>query len=440
MPSTASDENLDIVFLSPVALVSAHGIGGVQQIVERQARWLAARGHRVRVLTTAHPDGLTEFNHDSVAYRFLPVSKVGPLPGVDQFTVDRWRAATVECWPRVLEAGRPDVVHGHAEAELGLIAGGFVGRSTGIGIVSTVYGSPGAGLLDHVRIHGGRRGAHGLVAAGRGALGVLPSFGSGRWLRRSRVIALSNRHARFVRIGYRPRYLHVVAPGLDTVLFHPPVHDVRMALRRRFGIPDDSFVWATVGRAAAGKGLDVACAALTDLARRGADAPEGVHPVRQTGAGDRELPDHLLIAGSGPMSTRISQLAQALGIARRVHLVGDVEPPAAAYMASDAVLFPTAHEESFGLTALEGMACGRAVLATARGAVPEVLGGTGVLIAGRDAGAWSTEMSRLRREPGRRLEMEVAGRRRATACYGRSRTVSALEHVYALAAADATGA
>jgi glycosyltransferase involved in cell wall biosynthesis len=421
---------LDVVFYAPVASVAAHGIGGVQRIVERQARWLAGAGHKVRVITSAHVDGHRQWTCDGVEYA------VG-LPAGEPFTITRWRELTVAAWPTVLAAGRPDVVHGHAEADLGLIAAGLVGPGTGIGIVSALYGSPGAGLLDHARIRGGRTGPGGVYAGLRGAIGILPAYRAGRFLRRSRVIALSERHARMVRWGYAPLRLHVVAPGVDTVLYHPPAEEVRAAWRARWSLPEDAFVWGLVGRVAAGKGADLACAALATLP--GARDVPGTVPLRDARRGfiSGQPPDHLLIAGSGWATAGVAAHARDLGLADRVHLVGDVEPPAAAYMASDAILFPTAHEESFGLAALEAMACGRAVIGAARGAVPEVLGGIGVLVRSRDPAHWAAEMAALRAAPQERMRMQVAGRRRAMAHYGRGRTVAALEQVYALAIGDA---
>jgi glycosyltransferase involved in cell wall biosynthesis len=380
------------------------------RIVGRQSRWLALRGHRVRVVTTAAaPGGWPTGSDRYVEHLCLPISKIGPLPGTAPFTVARWGQIIRDAWPEILAGGRPDAVHGHAEAELPLIAAGLIGPRSRIGVVSSLYGSVLAGVLDHVRIRG-RPGPRGYLAALRGAAGVLPSARAARWLRRSEAIALSHRHATMARLSYGLPGIQVVPPGVDTLLYHPAAPEVRAGLRARFGLAGGGFVWAVVGRLAAGKGVDVAIRAITRLEN-----------------------DRLLVAGSGPEAQRLAEAAAALG--DRVVLAGDVNPPAAAYMAADGVLFPTAHEESFGLAALEAMACGRAVLATRRGALPEVLGSAGLLLHGRDPRDWAEAMAALRREPTRRQAMEASGRDRAVSLYSRGRTTTALEAAYARAMA-----
>jgi glycosyltransferase involved in cell wall biosynthesis len=64
-----------------------------------------------------------------------------------------------------------------------------------------------------------------------------------------------------------------------------------------------------------------------------------------------------------------------LGLSDCVRLVGfvpdDVLPMM--YAAADAFVLPTAELECFGIIALESLACGRPVLATPVGAIPEIL-------------------------------------------------------------------
>lgn len=67
--------------------------------------------------------------------------------------------------------------------------------------------------------------------------------------------------------------------------------------------------------------------------------------------------------------------------------IDDDELPAL-YHHARAVVVPSRHE-GFGLCALEGLAHGRVVLASDAGALPEVLGGQGVLLPPDDPGAWA---------------------------------------------------
>lgn len=250
-------------------------------------------------------------------------------------------------------------------------------------------------------------------------MGVVPTLASARWLRRTRVVALSSRHARLVALSYGLRDVSVVPPGVDTLLYHPPAAAVRASLRARLGVPSATFTWAVVGRVAPGKGVELAVRALAHLTPN-----EGVG-------------DHLLVAGSGPSEPAIDALVSSLGLAHCITCAGDVKPPAAAYMCADALLFPTGHEESFGMAALEAMSCGVPVLARDRGAVPEVLAGNGVLVPSGEPRDWAAAMAGLRSDGARRTSSSIAGRRRAVEEYSHVKTVAALERLYVAAKAGA---
>jgi glycosyltransferase involved in cell wall biosynthesis len=69
--------------------------------------------------------------------------------------------------------------------------------------------------------------------------------------------------------------------------------------------------------------------------------------------------------------------------------------------------------EGFGLTAIESMALSTPVIASNNSALPETLGGAGVLVDPVDAAALANEVERLRKDPGRRAHFVALGRRRA---------------------------
>jgi glycosyltransferase involved in cell wall biosynthesis len=70
-------------------------------------------------------------------------------------------------------------------------------------------------------------------------------------------------------------------------------------------------------------------------------------------------------------------------------------------------------EEGFGLPALEAMALGVPVVASTRGALPEVVGDAGLLADPSDAGALCAALQRVLREPGLASQMREQGLRRA---------------------------
>jgi len=91
---------------------------------------------------------------------------------------------------------------------------------------------------------------------------------------------------------------------------------------------------------------------------------------------ERGLSMHLVIGGSGPMGHELEQMVVQLGLSDRVQFAGRIpdEQLPLMYGACDAFVLPTAALECFGLITVEALVCGRPVLATPVGAIPEVLG------------------------------------------------------------------
>lgn len=84
---------------------------------------------------------------------------------------------------------------------------------------------------------------------------------------------------------------------------------------------------------------------------------------------------YLVIGGDGPLRSQLEALTKELGLERNVCFVGIVpeETLPRMYAAADVFVLPTAELECFGLIVIEALACGRPVLATPVGAIPEIL-------------------------------------------------------------------
>ena len=86
----------------------------------------------------------------------------------------------------------------------------------------------------------------------------------------------------------------------------------------------------------------------------------------------REVPAHLLMVGDGPDLSEAVQRARALGVADDVHFLGEQDQVLPLLSVSDVFLLPSS-QESFGLAALEAMACEVPVIASRVGGLPEVI-------------------------------------------------------------------
>jgi N-acetyl-alpha-D-glucosaminyl L-malate synthase BshA len=86
----------------------------------------------------------------------------------------------------------------------------------------------------------------------------------------------------------------------------------------------------------------------------------------------RQVPSRLLLVGDGPELAIANRLTQELGLSGLVHALGAQQDVIPLLSIADVFLLPSA-QESFGLAALEAMACEVPVVASNVGGLPEVI-------------------------------------------------------------------
>lgn len=205
-------------------------------------------------------------------------------------------------------------------------------------------------------------------------------------------LACSHFNAWQIQTRYR-RFPKVMFNGVDTTLFKPANGSV---VRESLGLKKDDIVFAYAGRIVGWKGLAYAVEALARPELRG-------------------IPVKLLLVGNGPTVSALRAQAQQLGVAERV-----VFSPAVAhqslpefYAASDVGIFPSIGDEAFGITIAEAMSCGKPVIASHIGGIPEVVGNEGscgILVAPGSAAALAEATRKLVDFPKSRQQMGYASR------------------------------
>ena len=175
-------------------------------------------------------------------------------------------------------------------------------------------------------------------------------------------------------LGYPRGRIRVLRNGVDTDLFRP-VDGSRWRAR----VQDGRKLIVSVGLLIPRKGHDLLITAMA------------------------KLPDaYLLIAGQGPDEEKLKALAESLGVADRVELVGSVphEKLPALYSAADMLVLATSRE-GWPNVLLEAMACGAPVVATNIGGIPEIITRpeAGVIVPERTPDALAAGIRQLAAQP-----------------------------------------
>lgn len=145
----------------------------------------------------------------------------------------------------------------------------------------------------------------------------------------------------------------------------------------------------------------------------------------------REIPARLLLIGDGPDRSLAERLARSGGYEDRTLFLGNVAAIETILPIARLFLLPS-ESESFGLAALEAMACGVPVIGTAAGGLPEVVedGVTGYLRPVGDVEAMSEAALSLLHDPEKWAAFSRAARRRSVETFPTEAIVARYRSLY----------
>lgn len=374
--------------------------GGAERLAAALAAAQRRDGHQVRVLASDRPGDGARFSDVT-----WPQRTGGPwwrrLAGLVHNPAARDAlAAQVHGW-------RPDVVHLHT---VGLLTPAALRPLAGVPTVQTLHG-PEVFLRDTAR-YCMPQSYHRPGAPGR------PSWRGWLWLLLTAVLLgpLWRRALRVVDLHLAPsRYIAARARGTTLVV-------------------PNGVVPAVPGTAPAGSRPRVVFAGRLVLAKGPQVLVEAVPGLLAAVPGAR-----VSICGDGPLLPELRRRVAELGVGHAVELTGWLGPSEVAARIADAdvVVVPSVWPEGFGLTCLEALRAGRAVVACDVGALGELIvpERTGLLVPPADPAALAGAVGRLLRDDRLRDRLGTAGAAHSDR-YGMDAHHAAVLAAYARAATE----
>jgi glycosyltransferase involved in cell wall biosynthesis len=223
----------------------------------------------------------------------------------------------------------------------------------------------------------------------------VPTHPIGAWLttrilrRCDRITALSQAlKDATASLGIHTEKIRVVPNGVDTTRFTPPVNSSR----------DDVILY--VGTLIERKGLEYLLSAMSAVF-------ESFSSYR------------LALVGEGPQESKLKQLAEDLGVAKRVSFLG-FQPPERVrmWMQRAKVLVLPSLEEGMGVVLLEALACGTPVVGSQVDGIQEVITpDVGLLVPPADSAALSKAIQSILSNTQRWTDMSQHARERAVTHY-----------------------
>ena len=370
-----------------IGIICYASAGGSGVVATELGKALAVRGHQVHLISADTPFRLGEFHVDLWFHQVQ-------TPSYPLFREPQYLLSLANKVVQVSREFRLDVIHAHyaiPHATAALLAKQVLEASGHVPVprvVTTLHGTD-------ITVVGNDPSYSEIVAfsieKADGATAVSES------LRRSTGTELNVR-----------RSIAVIPNFLDCTVFQ---RIDAPELRRRFSRDETSKVVIHVSNFRPVKRIDAVVSIFARICR--------------------QMPARLLLVGDGPELGTVYRVGRELGVSDRIDAVGATEAIIPLLSAADVFLLPSALE-SFGLAALEAMACEVPVVASRVGGLPEVIehGVSGFLHTPGDIEAMASSAVDLLTDRALHRRIAVAARERVADRFCSDRVVPMYEAYY----------
>ena len=299
-------------------------VGGSGVVATELGKLLAEQGHTIHFITSAVPFRLNRM-YPNIFFHQVEVNQYSV------FQYPPYDIALASKMAEVIKREKLDILHVHYAIPHAVCA--ILGKQmakSNVKIVTTLHGTD-------------------ITVLGTdSALAPAIKFGIEQ---SDAVTAVSHSLAKQTKEVIDPdKYIETVYNFIDERVYRPL--KASQHLKNEFGIRDDEKVVIHVSNFRAVK-------RVTDV-------------IKVFAAIAEEMPAKLLLVGDGPEMTVVCRLAESLGLEGKVLYLGKQDNLEELYAISDMKLL-LSEKESFGLVALEAMACGVPCIGTDAGGIPEVI-------------------------------------------------------------------
>jgi len=369
-----------------IGIICYASIGGSGIVATELGKNLAQRGHHVHVLSSETPFRLGEYQPGLSFHRV-------ETPNYPLFREPQYLLALANKIVNVSRDERLDIIHAHyavPHAAAGYLARQILGASNGGKIprvITTLHGTD-------ITLLGADRSYKEIVA-----FSIAQSDGV-------TAVSESLKADTYRELGHA-RDIRVIPNFVDV---DDAQRTDRTGLRASLAAPDEKIV--------------IHVSNFRPVKR----VTAVVEVFRQIHA---KVKSRLLMVGDGPDLVEAAECARAAELGDSVRFLGDQEQVVQLLSASDLFLMPSA-QESFGLAALEAMACEVPVVASCVGGVPELVedGVTGILCPPDDLRGMADASIRLLTDETLHQRMAQAARKRALERFTNEKIVPRYEAYY----------